>query len=163
MAANRSARPLTGRTVLLWLLAFFAVVSLANGILIRAAVTTFGGVETASSYQAGLAFAREAAAVRAQDTLHWQVKASVRPLAERTVVEIDARDAAGRPLSGLQASVNLSHPTDRRNDQPVTLGEDTSGHFRGTAAPIAGQWDVVIELSRDGERMFRSRNRVVLP
>lgn len=163
MAANDSARPLSGRTVLIWLIAFFAVVSLANGIMIRAAVTTFGGVEVASSYQAGLAFTREAAAARAQDALHWQVKASVRPLAERTVVEIDARDAAGRPLPGLQASVNLSHPTDRRADQPVTLSEDASGHFRGTAAPIAGQWDVVIELSRDGERLFRSRNRVVLP
>lgn len=163
MAADDSARPLSGRTVLLWLIAFFAVVSLANGILIRAAVTTFGGVETASSYQAGLAFTREAAAARAQDALHWQVKASVRPFAERTLVEIDARDAAGRPLPGLQASVNLSHPADRRADQPVTLSEDVSGHFRGTAAPIAGQWDVVIELSRDGERLFRSRNRVVLP
>ena len=163
IANGNGARPLSGRTVLFCLIAFFAVVALANGIMIRAAVTTFGGVETSSSYQAGLAFAREAAAARAQDTLHWQVKAGVQPLAGRTLVEIDARDAAGRPLPGLQASANLSHPTDRRADQAVTLSEDASGHFRGTAQPIAGQWDVVIELSRDGERLFRSRNRVVLP
>lgn len=163
IANDNCARPLSGRTVLICLIAFFAVVSLANGIIIRAAVTTFGGVETSSSYQAGLAFARETAAVRAQDALHWQVKARVEPGADRTLVEIDARDAAGAPLSGLQADVNLAHPTDRRSDHRVTLSEGASGRFRGTAQPIAGQWDVVIELSRDGERLFRSRNRVVLP
>jgi hypothetical protein len=34
--------------------------------MIRAAVSTFGGVETESAYQAGLAFARETAAVTAR-------------------------------------------------------------------------------------------------
>ena len=37
--------------------------------MIRCAVTTFGGVETESAYQAGLAFKRETAAARAQDAL----------------------------------------------------------------------------------------------
>ena len=48
VAANEPCcdRPLTGRIVLICLIAFFAVVSIANGIMIRAAVTTFGGVET---------------------------------------------------------------------------------------------------------------------
>jgi nitrogen fixation protein FixH len=162
--ANESCRtrPLTGRIVLACLITFFAVISLANGIMIHAAVTTFGGVETASSYQAGLGYARDAAAARAQTALRWQVKAAVQSVAARTLVDIDARDAEGRPLSGLQASVLLSHPTSRREDQTAVLNEETSGRFRGTIDRIVGQWDVVIELSRDGERLFRSRNRVVL-
>src|SRR5437588_13118204 len=89
-------RPLTGRTVLVCLIGFFGTVALANAILIRAAVSTFGGVETSSSYQAGLAFARNAAAARAQDDLHWQVKADVRPSGEVIVFVIDPRDATGR-------------------------------------------------------------------
>lgn len=43
-------RPLTGRTVLLCFIAFFGVVFTANFFLVRAALTTFGGVETESSY-----------------------------------------------------------------------------------------------------------------
>jgi nitrogen fixation protein FixH len=160
--APACARPLTGRVVLACLIAFFAVISIANGIMIRAAVTTFGGVETSSSYQAGLAFARESAAAQAQDALRWQVAAKVQPMGAGTSVEIDALDAEGRPLTGLQATAHLSHPTDRRADQAVALSEGTSGRFRGTTAAIVGQWDVVIELARDGERVFRSRNRVVL-
>jgi nitrogen fixation protein FixH len=162
--ANASCRirPLTGRFVLVCLIAFFAVISLVNGIMIRAAMTTFGGVETSSSYQAGLAYGREAAAAKAQNALHWQVKAAVQPAAGATLVDIDARDAEGAPLSGLQASVVLSHPTDRRADRTVALNEEAPGRFRGTVDRIAGQRDIVIELSRGAERLFRSRNRVVL-
>jgi nitrogen fixation protein FixH len=159
---NASARPVTGRMVLACLIAFFAVVVGVNGIMIGAAVSTFGGVETASSYQAGLAYTRESNAAQAQDALRWQVKASVHPSAGTTRVEVDARDAEGRSLPGLQAAARLERPTDRRADQAVALHEDGSGHFRGTAAPLSGQWDLVIELSRGGERVFRSRNRVVL-
>jgi nitrogen fixation protein FixH len=164
IAPNESCceRPVTGRMVLFCLVAFFAVVSLANGIMIRFAVTTFGGVETSSSYQAGLAFGRESAAAHAQDELRWQVQAKVQLTGGGTLVDIDARDAEGRPLTGLQATARLSHPTDRRADQVVVLNEDTLGRFRGTAGAIVGQWDFIIELSRGGERLFRSRNRVVL-
>lgn len=159
---NGTPRPVTGRTVLACLIAFFAVVFAANGILVGAAVSTFSGLETSSSYQAGLTFARDAAAAHAQDELHWQVKANVRAAPGKTLVEIAARDAAGRPLSGLQATARLSHPNDKRADQDVSLSEETTGQFRGTAESVVGQWDVIIELSRDGERLFRSRNRVVL-
>jgi nitrogen fixation protein FixH len=162
-AASENRRPLTGRTVLFSLIAFFGVVALANAIMIRAAVTTFGGVETASSYQAGLRFSRENAAVRAQDALHWQVNASAHAAGERTVVEVSARDANGRLINGLTATAILSHPMDRRADETVALAQDTAGQFRGTTAnALTGQRDLVIELSRDGERLFRSRNRVVL-
>jgi len=159
---NRAPRPLTGRMVLICLIGFFAVVFIVNGIMIGAAVSTFGGVETASSYQAGLAFTREAAAAHAQDELHWRVTAHVRPTAGGTLVDIDVRDSAGRPLAGLTANAHLAHPNDRRLDQEVSLSEGAAGQFRGTSGAVRGQWDVIIELSRDGERLFRSRNRVVL-
>ena len=159
---NACPRQLTGRTVLICMIAFFAVISLVNAIMIRAAVTTFSGVETGSAYQAGQDFKYEAQAARAQEERHWQVKANVRGAGGRTLIEIDARDAAGQPLAGLEAVALLHHPTDRRADLTVALSEDTSGHFRGTAALLVGQWDVLIDLSRDGERVFRSRNRVVL-
>ena len=41
-----------------------------NVVMIRAAISTFGGVETAKPYQAGLAFKREIAAARAQEARH---------------------------------------------------------------------------------------------
>jgi nitrogen fixation protein FixH len=66
-------------------------------------------------------------------------------------------------VRNLAATAQLVHPTDRRADHAVPLSDDGAGLFRGTTAAAAGQWDLVIELSRDGERLFRSKNRVWLP
>ncbi len=156
-------KEVTGRMVFICLVAFFAVVAGVNAIMIRAAVTTFGGVETESSYKAGLAFAREVAAVDAQQQRRWQVRATVlRDGQSGRRVEVLARDAADRPLNGLAAIVWLTHPTDRRLDQSIIMTEDGPGHFSGTAAFVIGQWDLVIDLDRDGERMFRSKGRMIL-
>ena len=59
-------RRLTGRGVLLWLFAFFGVTFAVNGAFIYFAVSTFPGVEVASSYKAGQEFEGEIAAGRAQ-------------------------------------------------------------------------------------------------
>jgi nitrogen fixation protein FixH len=153
----------TGRMVFAGLVAFFAVVIGVNAVMTYAAVSTFGGVETESSYRAGLAFAREAATVAAQDARHWSVTAKAAIEGDATVVEVTARDASGQPITNLAATASLVHPTDRRADHAVPLVSQGAGRFRGTSAASAGQWDLVIELSRDDERLFRSKNRVWLP
>lgn len=160
--AQTRTRPLSGRAVLIWVIGFFAVVSIVNVIMISAAISTFGGVETGSAYQAGQMFEREAAAARAQDARHWQVQAQLRRAGEDAVLEIEARDANGEALNGLSAVAALHHPTNARGDHAVPLGETAPGHFSGAVAAAPGQWDVLIDLSRAGERVFRSRNRVVL-
>jgi nitrogen fixation protein FixH len=90
------------------------------------------------------------------------VKATVSPAKDATLVEVVASDAGGRPLTGLRASARLVHPTDKRADHVVELHETAPGRFRGTAGAAVGQWALELELSREGARMFRSRNRVFL-
>ncbi len=149
--------------VLVILLAFFGVVFGANGVLVHKALSTFGGVETDSSYRAGQLFEREVAMAKAQAAQHWQVEAKVTPAADGSaLLDIAARDGAGLALAGMDATATFERPTDRRLDRSVAVSEDTPGHFRGRAALSAGQWDLVIELSRQGERQFRSKNRIVL-
>jgi nitrogen fixation protein FixH len=161
--ATFTPRPITGLKVFLYLFAFFAVVAAVNGTMIFAAVKTFGGLETESSYKAGLAFAREVAAAQAQDARHWRVDAVFTPNPDGTTrFEVTARDAAQAALAGLDAAMSLHHPTDRRLDRAVALGADGPGRFQGSAPAPAGQWDLVIELSRGGERLFRSRQRITL-
>jgi nitrogen fixation protein FixH len=159
---ERRRKEVTGWMVFACLVAFFAVVAGVNAIMIRAAVSTFGGVETESSYKAGLAFSREVAAAKAQDSRHWDVRAVVTPDTAGQRIEVTARDADGRPLAGLTAVARFSHPADRRADKVLDMQEVASGRFAGLAEPAAGQWDLVIELLRDGERVFRSRSRVVI-
>jgi nitrogen fixation protein FixH len=164
VSGGGAARPrrVTGWTVLGCLVAFFAVVMGVNGLMVRAAVTSFGGLETESSYKAGLAYSRELKAAQAQEARHWDVRAHVTPGSEKQWLEITARDAQGKPLTGLTAVVHFNHPTDRRADVDMTAREVTPGRFAGSAAPAAGQWDLVIELMRGEERVFLSKNRIVV-
>ncbi|MDR6954523.1 nitrogen fixation protein FixH [Ancylobacter sp. 3268] len=154
--ASAAGRPLTGRMVLACFVGFFGVVFLANFILVRAALSSFGGVETESSYKAGLAFAREADAAARQEALHWQVAAHVAD----GVFEASARDAADQPLPDLAIAAVLHHPTDRRLDIVIDAEPAGPGVWRAAPAVPPGQWALMIDLSRHGERQFRSQNRV---
>jgi len=73
-----------------------------------------------------------------------------------------ARDEAGHVLTGMAASASFERPTDRGLDRKFALAEDSPGQFHGRTDLIPGQWDLVIEISRQGQQLFRSKNRVVL-
>lgn len=155
-------REVTGRTVLLVFIAFFGVVFAVNAIMVHAATTTFGGAETASSYKAGLAFRQETDAARAQDARGWNVQASLtRQSSDDVIIEATVRDAGGNNPVRLTAVARLAHPADARRDQIVAL-EESGGRFRGVTDLAPGQWDLIVDFSRDGERAFRSKSRIMV-
>jgi nitrogen fixation protein FixH len=99
---------------------------------------------------------------KAQDAQHWQVDAKLTRAADgTTLIDITARDETGAPVSSVNATMQFARPTDRRLDRTVAVHQTGPGHFVGDADLAAGQWDLVIELSRQDERLFRSKNRVV--
>jgi len=159
--ARRRARELTGKTVLLYLLGFFGIVSAVNAVMIREAISTFGGLETESSYKAGLAFAREEAAALAQSERRWNVFARVEPSRDSNIrINVRATDSAGQPLSGYTTSIRLAHPTDARLDHHVELAASGPGLYRAELHADSGQWDLIIEMAKGDERLFRSRQRI---
>ena len=75
----------------------------------------------------------------------------------------ERRAPDGTPLAGLSMPARLQRPTDRRGDRTFDVSEGVGGAYRGVAQGVAaGQWDLVIEADHDGQRVFLSRNRVVL-
>jgi nitrogen fixation protein FixH len=157
-------RPLTGRMVLLCLLAFFGTVVGVNMLMMKFAIDTLSGTEVDSAYRASLAYSSEIAAARDQDGRNWKVDAHVERRADgAATVRLDARDASGTRLSGLKFSGRLERPTDKRIDRTVEIAESGIGVYRGSASDVLpGQWDLVIEGEARGARLFLSRNRVIL-
>ncbi len=161
--AGRPPRVLTGRMVLFYLVAFFGVVFTMNFFMVRAAISSFSGVETESSYKAGLTFEKDVAAAHAQDALHWTVDAAVQHQEGNAAgVIVSAKDAQARPLTGLALDGLLAHPTDRRRDITLTFVETAPGQFRSLTPMPQGQWDLVIEFKRADEAVFRSKSRISL-
>jgi nitrogen fixation protein FixH len=157
-------KPLTGTKVLLMLVAFFGIVIGVNVTMMKLAIATLPGTEVDNPYAAGLAYDREIAAAHDQALRKWQVNAHIERRADGgAVLQVDARDASGSPVTGLKFGGRLERPTDKRADLALELSEAGIGIYRGTAAAVApGQWDLVIEGEAHGERVFMSRNRVIL-
>lgn len=161
---GKRPREITGRRVLFMLLAFFGVVIGVNLIMARYAVTTFSGLETESSYKAGLAFKGEERAAEQQAARQWEVDIHLGSLGGGgRSIEVRAVDKAGASLSNLVATARLEHPTDARRDVVLDLEPVGNGQYRANTEAPSGQWDLIIDFAQSGERVFRSRNRVQLP
>jgi nitrogen fixation protein FixH len=164
MSTAASTKPLTGRTVLVCLLAFFGIVIGVNGVALKLAIDTLPGTDVDSAYRASLAYNAEIEAAAAQSARGWSVVGHVeREPDGHAAVKVEARDAGNAPLTGFTFSARLSRPTDKRADRATFLHERESGTYLGTLSDLApGQWDLVIAAERGDERVFLSRNRVVL-
>ena len=164
MNRHSDTRPITGRTVLICMLAFFGVVIGMNAVMIKLAVDTLPGTDVDSAYAASLAYNAEIRASHDQDARGWRVVGRVeRNHDGAAVVRVEARDAVDAPLTGLVIAARLSRPTDKRHDRTVTLSERETGLYRGQAVDVApGQWDLVLEATKGSERLFLSRNRLAL-
>jgi nitrogen fixation protein FixH len=159
-----SERPLTGRKVLIMLVAFFGVVIGVNVTMMKLAIGTLPGTDVDSAYTASLGYEKEIAAAHDQNARNWQVDAHIqRGTDGGATVLVEAHDNSGRPMTGLKFQGRLERPTDKRADLLVDLAEVGIGVYRGSAAQVApGQWDLVLEGDAAGQRMFLSKNRVVL-
>jgi nitrogen fixation protein FixH len=158
------SRPLTGRKVFILLVAFFGVVIGVNMAMMMLAIQTLPGTEVDSAYSASLAYEKEIVAAHDQNARNWRVDAQVlRGPDGAATLRVEVRDDNGRPLSGLKFQGRFERPTDRRADKAVTLAEIGIGIYRGSAALIApGQWDLVLQGDKAEQRMFLSKNRVLL-
>jgi nitrogen fixation protein FixH len=163
MRSAKQPRELTGRHVLFWILGFFAAVFIVNAVMVKAATSTFGGLETQSSYKAGLLFEQEIAKAERQQALGWQVSGKLaRDKAGDAMLDIEVRDTKGLPVDGLSARAKLAHPADSRLDQVIELAPTCAGSFHGEDRTQPGQWELIVDFYRVGERVYRSRSRVTL-
>jgi nitrogen fixation protein FixH len=162
-AASIPRRRLTGWHVLSILLTFFGTVAAADAVLIYSAVRSWTGAETTSAYRAGQLYNGELALAQAQAALGWQVETRAERRPDDTVqVSVAARDRSGRPLTGVTWSAVLQRPTAQRDDRVVTLRQGAYAHVAIMSDLAPGQWDLVVEGSRNGECAYRSKTRLVL-
>lgn len=157
-----AARPVTGRTVLFVLIGFFGAVMVVNAVMIQAAISTFGGVDTPSSYKAGLQFGEDAAAAAAQRARGWTVAGDFTSDGDRRTLTVHVDDATGNAVRDVTPVITLVHLVDSRRDLPISTDEVAAGTYVGTVTAPPGQWRLDIRVRQDDAEVFRSRNRVIL-
>ncbi|GGB48865.1 membrane protein [Roseibium aquae] len=161
----KHSKPVTGRTVLIWLLCFFGVIFAVNGVFLYFALGTFPGVAVESSYEAGQAYNQEIAAAKAQAERGWQVETAIeRTAGNGAALSVTALDLNGRPIVQHVFAVDLKHPTTEDLDRTIVLSETAPGIYTGSIADLhSGNWNLVLHgETSNGETVFRSQNRVWL-
>ena len=154
-------KPLTGGMVLLILVLFFGVVAAVNGLMIHYAISTFPGVDDDQAYEHGLRYNDQIAAAEHQNALGWKADGRVvHELDGKSTVLLTFRDAAGAPVTGLQLTGRLDFMPDGHRDMSLELAEASPGEYRTEIKAEPGAWLLDVTAKRQGETLYRSRNRL---
>lgn len=156
-----------------WLfVAAFVVVIAVNGVMVKLAIGSFSGLDTAHPYERGLGYNDTLAAARAQDEMGWQVAydavpaGSAAPDAHPVSVEARFLDRDGNALTGLEVHALLQRPAAEGHDMELPLVERGGGRYVAkTDLPLPGQWDLRIVAAVTGANgaSWQSSRRILLP
>ncbi len=141
-------RTLNGRHVLFGLIAFFAIVLVADAYMIYKAVSTFGGLETKDAYRKGLAYNDRIAAANAQAKRGWRDRLDYLPQTKRLRIALLDRDGAG--VSGLEITASLGRPATNRFDRQLSFVQTGPGTYVAEVPDIkSGWWTVEVQAKRN--------------
>lgn len=142
-----SSRSLTGRHVLLFILAFFGVIITVNMIFLTYALRTFPGESMKKSYLQGLHYNDILDERAAQAALGWRAEiVRADRVAGEGVIELQLFDESGAPLSALNVTGELRRPAHSRDDRLLSFAHRGEGLYHASAGPLdAGVWALTVQ------------------
>lgn len=146
---NDFGKPLTGRKVLLIVLAGFAIVIAANLSLAVSAIATNPGLEVKNGYIASQKFERRR---ELQDRLAWKADALYED--GFLVVEIIADD--GRPAELREFGAVVRRPTHQREDRTPEF-KFSGQHYSAPIDLARGRWNVDVKAASVDGQEFEQR------
>lgn len=160
----KPTRELTGRAVLLCLIAFFGVIFAVNIYFAVAATKTYTGVVSQEPYRKGLAYNKRIAADERQAELKWNVDVDVGKEGHAKLV-FKAID--NQPVTNLKVTATIGRPTTDTEDRMLTFAETRPGQYEANGAALgAGGWVIaasaVPAAGSEGEPLYRLRKRLWL-
>ena len=150
---------ITGRHVLIAVVAFFVLVVGLDTLFTVWAVQTFPGEVSPRAYEDGLAYNRILAERRAEAALGWTTR--VTQGSEPGRVSVRFADAGGKPIEGLVVKAAFTRPATQAGSRTATLAAAPGGEYLGGPALSDGAWDLTLTASDARGREFQARRRLV--
>lgn len=147
---------LTGIKVLIAVVSFFGIVTAVNVFMAFKAVSTFPGLEVASSYVAGRGFDGRR---DAQEALGWTIEQDYRP----GNMSLRITDASGAPVEARAFGALIGRVTIARDDQEPDFVWTGQG-YEAAVELGSGEWMMKVQaIARDGTPFERRLDFVVRP
>lgn len=155
---------LTGREVLIYLIAFFGLIIAVNVYFAVVAVKTFRGEDDLKPYQEGVEYNQTLARRAEQEKLGWKARFDVaRVDAGKVHFTLTLNKADGTPLSVAALAGEFRHPADENRDRALKLVEVRPGDYEADVNGItAGAWDVVVH-TQGKSAPFEATRRMFVP
>lgn len=152
--------PLTGRHVLVYIVAFFGVVFAVNGVFLYVSLQTHPGVTSSDAYRKGLRFNLELDRAERQSARGWKSEIGI----VGGVPEIRLTDKMARPVAGLEIIATARRPVHDRADTNLILRETEPGRYRAVQPPLApGRWKLFLIAARKGLAPYRIEHDIQVP
>ncbi len=169
-AQKKSPNEITGRHVLLAMLAFFGVIFAVNGTFLYRAIGTYTGVVSNEPYRKGLEYNKRIADEERQQALGWKHNIALSPDGQ---LRIAFDGASPQALAGLSLSGTVGRPSTAAQDVSVILAEGRPGEYLADVGKLGdGNWLVTAEATRplpqgsaaeaEAEVVYRIKERVWL-
>ncbi|MEQ9328005.1 MAG: FixH family protein [Rhodospirillales bacterium] len=151
---------ITGRTVLIGMIAFFGVIFAVNGVFLYFALGTFPGLTSNRAYLDGLEYNRTLADGERQASLGWKAETGIAVLSDGDELKVRILDADGRLVPYLSVTVEIVRPATSDGAQKLDLVASADGHVAAIGRLEPGRWLVRILAARDGEQVYRVDDEV---
>lgn len=157
MADNGGFR-ITGKKVLLGMIAFYAVIMAVNGTFMFFALDTFPGLTDKEANKHGVAYNQTLAEGERQKALDWKTAMT----AEDGRLRLDLTGPGAKPLVGAVVAAVATRPIGELNETPLTFSPDGVGGYVSTFSPdLKGRWKVDVTILHGADR-FRTIHEVMV-
>jgi nitrogen fixation protein FixH len=150
MASPRDPIPLTGRHVLIMLLAFFGVMLAVNIYFTVVAVKSFPGEDVPRSYRQGLEYNKTLAARAEQEQSGWTARVNAIQTADKQPqLVLEFKDKDDRSIPGLNIMAKLRHPVATTFDRQLTFIDAGDGRYIANSEPFTGHWTLEAQAQQE--------------
>ncbi len=163
-APTKKPFELTGRHVLMMLVAFFTFVFGVEAIFIATAISTHTGTVSKQPYAKGLKYGERIALAERQQQLGWKETLNVSQVDHTLTLSIS--DPYGKPVTGLHFGAMIGRGVTDAEDHRLVFHSTGAGTYTAKIPPdLAGTYIVDIEasnMSSGGDIVWRMRKRLWL-
>ncbi|MGI9465086.1 MAG: FixH family protein [Aestuariivirgaceae bacterium] len=156
MSDQSQIKSITGRHVLIGMVAFFAVIIAVNLTLATFANLSWTGREVKNSYVASQDYNTKLATAERQRALGWHS----RLLLDKGELKFTLANSTGTGITGARINAKLKRPVQENDDQPLAFREVAPGDYRAAAPADRGLWDVDLMVDVPAQETYRQIFRI---
>lgn len=166
LTRNKPSKVMKGHHVLFWMMGFFGLMFVVNGVFLWAAITSFPGEDVHHSYLQGIHFNDRLSAQAYQEKMGWRSEVGLLTSDDGDVLICRILGPDGSALAAGPVTAEMRRAATQNSDIVLTLAPVGGGEYQASLPLLAeGAWHVIIDTNihdGDAEVPFHAVKKIIL-